>query len=129
MSQRKAVLSIGIDPELIDFSLPEYASIPGLSAEMILNGHQAEQKRFADQNIELDTLLIDLGETAEQVVQAALQKQTYDVVLFGAGLRTMPSNFLLFEKLLNLFHAAAPGAKICFNTRPTDSFDAVQRWL
>lgn len=39
-----------------------------------------------------------------------------------------PEHLLLFEKLLNLVHAQAPGAKICFNTKPTDTPEAVQRW-
>jgi len=35
---------------------------------------------------------------------------------------------LLFEKLINLVHEHAPGAKICFNTTPADTAEAVQRW-
>jgi hypothetical protein len=35
----------------------------------------------------------------------------------------------LLERLLNLIHALAPTAKICFNTTPEDSLEAVQRWV
>jgi hypothetical protein len=35
----------------------------------------------------------------------------------------------LFERLLNLVHARAPGAKICFNSNPGDTAEAVQRWV
>jgi hypothetical protein len=35
----------------------------------------------------------------------------------------------LFEKLLNLIHEQAPHAKICFNTTPGDTTEAVQRWV
>ena len=35
----------------------------------------------------------------------------------------------LFEKLLNVVHVLAPGAKICFNSSPADSAEAVQRWV
>jgi ketopantoate hydroxymethyltransferase len=49
-------------------------------------------------------------------------------VLIGAGLRAAPQ-LLLFEKLLNLVHEHAPRAKICFNTTPADSTEAVRRWV
>jgi hypothetical protein len=43
--------------------------------------------------------------------------------------RAVPRNLLLFEKLLNVVHAHAPQAKLCFNTNPGDTAEAVQRWL
>jgi hypothetical protein len=48
--------------------------------------------------------------------------------LLGAGLRAAPQ-LLLFEKLLNLVHTRAPGAKLCFNNTPADTAEAVQRWV
>jgi hypothetical protein len=44
--------------------------------------------------------------------------------MIGAGLRAAPQ--LLFGKLINLIHAQAPNARICFNTTPADT---VQRWI
>ncbi|MDO3069700.1 hypothetical protein [Mycobacteroides abscessus] len=41
----------------------------------------------------------------------------------------MPSNLELFETVLNTVHAHAPQAKICFNTVPTDTVAAVERWI
>jgi hypothetical protein len=58
----------------------------------------------------------------------ALQSRRFDCVMFGAGLRDN-ERLLLFEKLLNLVHVMAPEAKICFNTTPADSAEAVQRWI
>lgn len=49
-------------------------------------------------------------------------------MLFGAGLRD-ETQLLLFEKLLNIVHEKAVGAKICFNSNPADSAAAVQRWV
>jgi hypothetical protein len=49
--------------------------------------------------------------------------------MIGAGVRANPSNLLLFEKLINVVHEHAPQAKICFNTVPSDTADAVKRWL
>jgi hypothetical protein len=33
------------------------------------------------------------------------------------GIRTNPSNFMLFEKLINVVHEHAPQAKLCFNRK------------
>ena len=46
-----------------------------------------------------------------------------------AGLRTDTDEFLLFERLVNFIHTNTPQAKICFNTGPADSVDAVKRWI
>jgi hypothetical protein len=72
--------------------------------------------------------LIDFGQTAEAVVTAQLQRLQFDCILIGAGIRTAPSNFILFEKLINVVHKHAPRAKICFNTKPSDTLEALQRW-
>ena len=49
--------------------------------------------------------------------------------MIGAGVRANPSNFILFEKLVNVVHEHAPQAKICFNQMPADIGQAVQRWI
>jgi hypothetical protein len=77
---------------------------------------------------EVDSCLVDGGETAAAVVAQRLASHSFDCVMIGAGLRA-PAHLLLFEKLLNLVHAQAPGAKICFNKTPADSAEAVQRWV
>ena len=69
------------------------------------------------------------GDTAEAVTAAALRKESFDAVLIGAGLRQPGGRLLLFEKVLNLVHRLAPAARICFNTTPVDSLEAVQRWV
>ena len=73
--------------------------------------------------------IVDLGETAEAVVASRLRGKQYDCVIIGAGVRANPKYFLLFERLLNVVHELAPKARIGFNTKPTDTVDAVQRWL
>ena len=73
--------------------------------------------------------LTDFGETAEAVVRNHLKQKRFDCVLIGAGIRAMPSKFLLFEKLVNVVHEHAPDARMCFNTKPSDTAEAVRRWL
>ena len=45
------------------------------------------------------------------------------------GIRVPPPQFSLFEKLINVIHKGAPQAKLCFNTNPGDTADAVLRWV
>jgi hypothetical protein len=73
--------------------------------------------------------LTDLGKTAEAVVRSQLKQKRFDCVLIAAGIRTIPSNFMVFEKLINVVHEHAPRAKLCFNTKPSDTAEAVGRWL
>ena len=92
-------------------------------------GLEKDVQRLRDLGYNADWLLIDRGETAEAVASAALQSNTFDCVLIGAGIRTVPPLFLLFQRLVNLVHEQAPHAKICFNTRPEDTAESVQRWV
>ena len=71
---------------------------------------------------------VDSGDTAEQVTKLHLDSRTFDCVLIDASLRA-PAQLPLLEKLVNLVHARAPLAKICFNTEAADGAAAVQRWV
>jgi uncharacterized protein (TIGR03067 family) len=73
------------------------------------------------------TCLIDLGATAEAVVGKELSENTFDCIMIGAGLRVLPEHTVLFEKVINLIHQNAPAAKLCFNTHPSNTPNAVQR--
>lgn len=118
------ILLIGIEPELVDFS-----SMPDLDATKVAQSLRAQEQRLRDLGFDAAWCLTDLGATAEAVVRTALAAKPYDVVLIGAGIRVMPVNFSLFERLINVVHEGAPRAKICFNTRPDDSEAAVLRWI
>ena len=126
---KKSILIIGLEPTLIDFSHEDFAAFPGLTAAKVLAGLKTEEESLGHLGYEAQTCLIDFGETAEAVVRAQLEQKRFDCVLIGAGVRTARGTFLLFEKLINVAHELAPQAKICFNTKPTDTVDAVQRWL
>ena len=120
---------IGLEPTLIDFSGPDFADSPGMNAEKVLAGLKVAEETLSRLGYTVQMCLTDLGETAEAVVESQLKQERYDCVLIGAGIRTLPSNFILFEKLINVVHEHAPQAKLCFNTKPDDTADAVQRWL
>jgi hypothetical protein len=125
VTRDKKVLLIGLDPKVVDYShLPVKLDESTLRAGLI-----ADEERLRDLGYDARWQLIDRGETAEAVVSAALEEKAFDCVLIGAGIRTIPPMFLLFEKLVNLVHEKAPHAKICFNTVPEDTAVSVQRWV
>jgi hypothetical protein len=127
MTAGKNVLVIGLDPTLIDFSQSGY--VPGMDAAKVLAGLKSSEAELTRLGYSVEMCLTDFGETAEAVVRSRLEQQRYDCVLIGAGVRTNPSNFLLFEKLINVVHEHAPRARLCFNTMPGDTAAAVKRWL
>jgi len=128
-SASRTALIIGLDPELIDFSSPDFAAFPGMTAAKVLAGMDAAAEGMKALGYEVHHCLTDFGQTAEEIVTAQLQLRHFDCVLIGAGVRTVPSNFILFERLINLVHTHAPHSKICFNTKPSDTLEALQRWI
>ena len=129
LKTRNSVLIIGLDPALIDFSAAGFASFPGLNAEKVRAGTNAELERLKALGYDAHLCLTDFGDTAEAEVLARLKEQQFDCIAIGAGIRVIPDHFILFEKLINVLHEHAPQAKICFNTNPTDTSAAVQRWV
>ena len=127
MTDTKSVLMVGLDPTLIDFSQPGYP--PGMDASKVLAGLKAAEDELTGLGYSVQMCMTDFGETAEAVAEGALKQKQFDCILIGAGVRAVPSNFLLFEKLINEVHAHAPQARICFNTLPTDTAEAVKRWI
>ena len=127
MVSRKSVLVIGLDPTLIDLSQPGYA--PGMDAAKVLAGLSSSEEELTRLGYKVQMCLTDFGETAEAVVKGKLKEKRIDCILIGAGVRVNPNNFILFEKLVNVVHEHAPQARLCFNTMPSDTAAAVQRWL
>lgn len=125
---RKSVLVIGLDPTLIDFSDPAYGAYPGMNADKVLAALKADDARLNGLGYNAQMCLVDFGETAEAVVRERLSRKSFDCILIGAGVRLIAKNTPLFEKLINVVHQHAPQARLCFNTRPDDTAEAIQRW-
>ena len=128
MVDRKSVLVIGLDPALIDFSRPDFAAT-GMNETKVLAGLKSSEDELTRLGYYVQMCLIDFGETALEVVQNHLKKKQFNCVLIAAGIRAVPSSFILFEKLINVVHEYAPQAKLCFNTKPSDTAEAVRRWI
>jgi len=120
----KSVLAIGLEPAFADVS-----GSPHLTPELIRTYIDTQIERLRTLGYDAESCLIDLGETAETKVAAALTEKPFDCVAIGAGLRVPPERLPLFEKIINLVHTHAPNARICFNTTPADTAEAVRRWI
>lgn len=120
----KCVLAIGLDPAFADFS-----AHPDLSVDLVRSYIDQQIHRIRDLGYEVDSCLVDRGDTAEATVDAALRLRRYDCVVIGAGLREPAEFLLLFEKIINLIHERAPNSRIAFNSNPADTAEAAQRWI
>ena len=121
---RKTVIAIGVEPSFVDFS-----AFPGLTTELVRSYIETQIEQLRAMGYEADSCLIDLGDTAEAVAAAALGAKHYDCVVIGAGLREPRERLLLFERIINLVHLGAPQTRLCFNTTPADTAEAVRRWV
>jgi hypothetical protein len=131
---KKKVLLIGIDPKLIDFSKVTTANITintaGWDANRVKAAGQDAGKRLTELGYEVQSCLVDLGKTAENVVSDILSRERFDCIMIGAGVRVLQQNIILFEKIINTIHQKSPpSSKICFNTNPSDTVEAVVRWV
>ena len=119
----KSVLALGLDPVHAD-----YSQLPNLTPELVRAFIETQLDRVRALGYAVENCFVDTGATAEAVVRARLAAQEFDCVMIGAGLRAAPQ-LLLYERLINAVHELAPGSKICFNSTPADSAEAVQRWV
>jgi hypothetical protein len=123
----KKILFLGIDPKLIDANL---ANTTGWDADQVKAVAQQTNNKLTGLGYEVQNCLVDLGETAESVVSDTLSRERFDCIMIGAGVRILPQHTVLFEKIINAVHQKAPtSSKICFNTNPGDSAEAVLRWV
>lgn len=123
------VLQTGLDPDLIDFTSPDFAMFPGLDRDALRRANDENVAALRDAGFDVDNILIDFGETAVDVIRAAITRKRYDAVLIGAGVRLVPSNTLLFEALVNLVHSELPDARFIFNYAPKPSPEDIHRWF
>jgi hypothetical protein len=120
---QKRILLIGLDPKLVDFS----QSRSGPDPEKVRAAGNSAHEVLMDRGYEVQSCLVDLGETAEAVVRQTLSQNAFDCILIGAGIRALVQHTVLFEKVINAVRENAPSAKLCFNTNPGDTVEAVER--
>ena len=124
---KKKVLLIGIDSKLID---PNLSTATGWDANRVRAAAQDANKRLVELGYELQSCLLDPRGTDESVVSDTLSREKFDCIMVGAGVRVLSQNTILFEKIMNTIHQKAPpSSKICFNTNPADTIEAILRWV
>jgi hypothetical protein len=122
---KKRVLLIGLDPKVVDF-----AAVPGMTEARLAAGLAASRDAVEAAGFDAAWCLTDVDwASASAAIREHLLAHDHAAVMIGAGIRTLPPHFLLFEKIVNLVHETAPGAKLCFNTSPDTTPDAVLRWV
>jgi hypothetical protein len=121
------ILIIGMDPKTIDFTNPELPK--GLSVEVIEQGTKATLEKLNSLGYDTEIFLIETGATDLSKLVNQLKEKNYDGVVIGNGIRGVRVNFILFEQIINVVHASAPKSKIIFNTLPSDTDEAIKRWL
>lgn len=119
----KTVLLIGWHPDVVN-----YEKWPDLTPEKLARGLEAERANLTDLGIDASWLLVRDAESGAKDLADKLSVGRYDVVLIGAGVRKDDDHFLVFERLVNIIHEHAPQARIAFNTNPSDTAAAIQRW-
>lgn len=117
-----SVLAIGLDPAIVDLKAAN------LTPEMVRAFIYTQLDRLSNLGYEVESCFVHDDENAKSIVAAHLAQRDFDCIMIGAGLRAEPM-LLLFENLLNLIHTKAPRSKICFNTTPADTAEAVKRWV
>lgn len=120
------VLSIGLHPSALDYSrMPDGVDEAGLTARIA-----AANAALRDAGFDAVPCLIDTSaDRAEATVRKQLQEHAFGLAMIGGGIRMLPENTLLFERLVNVLTEEAPGIRLCFNTTPEDTVEALRRWI
>ncbi|MCX4852890.1 hypothetical protein [Streptomyces canus] len=66
---------------------------------------------------------------AEAELRRQVAGQSFGVALIGGGIRNVPENTVLFERVINVLIELQPNIRLSFNTHPSNSLEALQRRL
>jgi hypothetical protein len=120
------VISIGLHPRALDYStLPDGVDEASLTARIERGNAALDEAGF-------DVVLCQIGtspDTAEQLIRDALDSTSFGLAMIGGGIRMVPEYTELFERIVNVLHEASPGIRLCFNTAPDNTADALRRWI
>ncbi len=100
-----------------------------MTPAQVRQGLDAAQAKVAASGHVLDLCLLRDEPADLALIESTIRSLRYDAIVVGAGIRLQAQHHLLFEKIVNIVHRAAPQAAICFNTTPVDTSGAVLRWI
>jgi hypothetical protein len=121
-------IQIGLDPDVIDYSSPDFAQFPGLSKERLRAANDENVAALRAVGYDVDNCLIDFGDAGARKARRWLEAKRYDAVLIGAGVRLVAANTLLFEEILNAAHTTQPDCRFVFNRGARPTPDDIRRW-
>jgi hypothetical protein len=122
-AQQRVVL-IGWHPDAVD-----YAKYPQLNPANLHAALENDRKKIEQLEHHAELHFLKDAHSAAPSVADYLRANAVNVVLVGAGVRLDPDSFLVFERVINAVHRHAPQARICFNTNPNDTAQAVERCI
>jgi hypothetical protein len=122
------VIQIGLDPDLIDYSSPDFAQFPGLSKQTLRAANDDNVAALRAAGYHVDNCLVDFGASGAEKARQWLHAGRYDAVLIGAGIRLIAANTLLFESIVNVAHATQPGCHFVFNRAALSTPGDIRRW-
>ncbi len=119
------VLSIGLHPSAVD-----YSRYPGLDESTLTARIDAGEAALRAAGFDLVSCRLPAEpELAEAALRGCLAQREFRVAMIGAGVRMAPEHTVLFERLVNTLIDVSPGIRICFNTSPETTIDALRRWI
>lgn len=125
---RISAIQIGLDPEVIDYSSPDFAQFPGLSKERLRAANADNVAGLRAAGYDVDNCLIGFGDDGAEKATRWLAAKRYDAVLIGAGVRLVAANTLLFEAIVNAAHITQPGCRFVFNRGAASTPEDIRRW-
>jgi hypothetical protein len=121
-------IQIGLDPDVIDYSSPDFAQFRGLSKDKLRTANDDNVAALRAAGYAVDNCLIDFGDAGAREARQWLEAKQYDAVLIGAGVRLVAGNTLLFESIVNAAHTTQPDCRFVFNRTATSTPDDIRRW-
>ncbi|WP_326574290.1 hypothetical protein OG889_04400 [Streptomyces sp. NBC_00481] len=120
------MLCIGLHPRGLDYSrMPDGLDEAAFTARVEAGNAALREAGFDTVHCWIDTS----PDRAEAAVRKQLQECAFGLAIIGAGVRLLPENTLLFERLVNVLTETAPGIRLCFNTAPENTVEALRRWI
>lgn len=120
------VLSIGLHPRSLDYrTMPE-----GLTQESLTARIDAANAVLRETGFDVVPCLIEPDpDGAEATVREELKGGAFGLAMIGGGVRMLPEHTLMFERVVNVLLETVPGIRLCFNSSPETTIDALRRWI
>jgi hypothetical protein len=120
------ILSIGLHPRALDYTQLPAPDEATLTARIAAGRAALAAAGFDVVHCQLG---ISPDDAETQIRHHLTTAGPFGVAMIGAGLRAVPPHTLLFERVVNIIAAHAPGIRFCFNVSPEDTATALRRWV